>query len=132
MIGAFGDVIFETSDKKILNFSGFTRNAQGRFAKHEIINNKPLSEFLGPGLDTVTFTVNLNGNFGVKPREEMDRWIVLARSGTANTLVIGNSAIGVDKWAVINVSEAWDAVFNDGKLFSGKIDVTLEEYISRM
>lgn len=130
MIGFFGDVVFETSDSRLLTFNGFTREVSSRYAEHEVLLKKPKIEYLGPGLDTITFTIDINGSFGVKPREEMDRWVVLARKGQAYTLVIGAKPLGSDKWVVERVSEAWEIIFNRGELYSGKIDVTLKEYIS--
>lgn len=132
MIGFFGDIIFETSDKRILNFAGLKRDVESRIATHEIIGKKPATEYIGPGLQKVTFTVTLNGNHGVKPRAEMERWLAKVESGEVATLAIGGKPLGTDKWIVRSVSEAWDTVFNGGELFSGKIDVTLEEYISRL
>lgn len=130
MIGYFGrDIIFETSDQRILNFANFKREAAGRWASHEVIGKKPITQFVGPGLDTITFTVNLNGNNGVSPREEMNKWLEYARNGEAETLVVGEP-LGVDKWVVKSISQAWDVIFNRGEIFSGKVDVTLEEYIS--
>lgn len=132
MIGYFGDVMFETSDSRILNFSGFTLDSASRFATHEVIGKKPKTEFIGPGLNTVTFTINLNGNYGVKPREEMTQWIIKSNEGKAHSLVIGGRVLGADKWVVKSISEAWDTIFNGGELFSGKIEVTIEEYISSL
>jgi len=132
MIGYFGkDIIFETSDERILTFTDFNRDTASRFAMHEVIGKKPTTEFVGPGLDTITFTVHLNGNNGVNPREEMNKWLEYARSGQAEILVVG-VALGVDKWVVKSVSQAWGVVFNRGEIFSGKVDVTLEEYISEL
>jgi len=132
MIGYFGkDIIFETSDERILTFTDFNRDTASRFAMHEVIGKKPTTEFVGPGLDTITFTVHLNGNNGVNPREEMNKWLEYARSGQAEILVVG-VALGVDKWVVKSVSQAWGVVFNRGEIFSGKVDVTLEEYISTL
>lgn len=130
MIGSFGNIVFETSDKRIYNFSGFTRETGGRFAAHEVIGKKPQSEFIGPGLDNISFTVNINGMYGMSPRKEMDRWCELANKGEAYTLVIGDKALGTDKWVVKTISEAWNTILNNGKLISGKIDISLEEYIS--
>lgn len=132
MIGYFGDIIFETSDKRILNFIGLRVDGEGRFATHEPIGKKPAIEYIGPALQKITFTINLNGNHGVKPREEMERWLIKAENGEAETLVIGGKPLGTDKWIVRSVSEAWDTIFNGGELFSGKIEVSLEEYISRL
>ena len=129
IIGYFGDIIFETSDERILTFAGFTRESSTRWATHNLLGRKPGSEFLGPELDVVRFTVTLNGRFGVRPRDEMVRWLVKCRSGTVETLVIGGSALGMYKWAVINVSQMWDVVMNRGEVLSGRVEVELEEYL---
>lgn len=130
MIGYFGkQIIFETSDKRIMSFTGLSVDIASRYEKHDVIMKKPKTEFIGPDLDLLSFTINLNGSFGVKPRAEMEKWAVLARDGIAETFVIGGKPLGSDKWVVKSVSQAWDTVFNQGELFSGKIDVTLEEYI---
>lgn len=132
MIGYFGKIIFETSDRRILNFDGLKLDVSGRYASHEVIGRKPVTEYLGPGLITLSFTVNLNGSFGVKPRGEMERWLAMAEKGIAELLVIGGRPLGSDRWVVKAVSESWNTVFRGGELFSGKIDVTLEEYLSRL
>lgn len=133
MIGYFGkNIIFETSDKRIMTFSELNIDISGRYDKHSVIMQKPKTEFLGPDLDKISFTVNLNGNFGVKPRDEMDKWASLASEGIAEYFVIGGKPLGKDKWVVKSISQAWDTVFNAGELFSGKIDVTLEEYIEEI
>jgi Phage protein U len=132
MIGYFGTIIFETSSRKVLNFSGFKRDIKGRWEKHSVIGQKPVSEFIGPDLDAITFTVNLNGNNGVKPRDEMEHWNNYVTHGFAGVLVIGGKPVGDNLWNVQSVSEAWDTVFNQGELFGGKIDVTLEEYVEEI
>ena len=128
----FGNIVFETSDSRILNFTGFTRDVSSRYAQHEVIGKKPATEYLGPNLDTISFTVNLNGSFGVNVRGEMDRWVGMARNGEAYLLVIGGKGVGTDLWSVQSISEMWNKILNNGALLSGKIDVTLQEYISRM
>lgn len=129
MIGYFGNIVFEASRKKVLTFTGLKHDSAGRWEKHNVIGKKPASEFTGPDLDTISLTINLNGSNGVKPRSEMETWLNLVNTGVADILVIGTRALGTDKWIVKSVSEAWDVIFNKGELYSGKIDVTLEEYI---
>jgi hypothetical protein len=132
MIGYFGPILFETSDKKILNFNGLTHNASANYEKHEVIGKKPRSEFNNPELETISFTINLNGNHGVKPRKEIERWLNIVNNGEAYSLVVGSKVIGDDLWVCTSISSAWGTVFNQGELFSAKIDVSLEEYISEM
>lgn len=132
MIGYFGPIIFETSDKKILNFSNLVHNAEGRFGYHEVINNKPKSEFEGPALETIEFNVNLNGNNGIKPADEIERWLEIVRNGEAHPLVIRGRVIGEDLWSCVSISNAWNVVMKAGELFSANITVSLEEYISEL
>lgn len=129
MIGFYGDILFETNDKRLLTFAGLERSASSRWATHDTIGRKPASEFIGPNLDTISFTVNLNGNHGVKPRLEMDRWLEKCRKGTVEVLVIGDKGLGLDRWKVTSVSQMWGTVLNGGELFSGNVDITLEEYV---
>lgn len=132
MIGYFGPVIFETSDSRILNFEGFSYNVSANYEKHDILGQKPRSEFNNPDLETISFTIHLNGNHGVKPRDEIEKWASIVNQGEAYSLVIGSKVIGDDLWVCTNIGSAWDTVFNGGELFSAKIDVSLEEYISEM
>jgi hypothetical protein len=130
MIGNFCDIVFEVSDEKIYTFSSFELDASARYGTHEIIGEKPKTEFIAPNLRTISLTINLNGNYGVTPIVEMHQWINLAETGEADYLVIGWDVLGDDRWVVKSVSETWDTFFNKGELFSGKIDVVFEEYIS--
>lgn len=132
MVGYFGDIVFETSDQRILTFSDFKRDVKGRWEKHATIGTKPVSEFIGPDLDNITFTINLNGNNGVKPRDEMELWNKYVSKGVVSVLVIGGKPVGNNKWSVQGASEAWNTVFNRGELFSGNIDITLEEYVEEI
>lgn len=132
MIGFYGDIIFETSDDRILTFVDMTRNTGSRWANHEVIGRKPATEFLGAGLDTLSFTIHMSGQHGTRPREEMDLWLRKARSGEANTMVVGTRRLGVDKWIVKSVSTVWNAVMNRGEVLSGNVDIELEEYVEEV
>ncbi len=57
MIGYFADLIFETSDKKVITFSDMTREANAVYEDHTCIGQKPQSEFLHPDLDTVSMHI---------------------------------------------------------------------------
>jgi Phage protein U len=130
MIGYFGNFIFEVSDEKVYTFNAFKLDASARYNSHEIVGEKPKTEYSGPNLETISLTIALNGNYGLKPKDEMLKWIAMAESGAANYLFIGEQVLGQDQWIVKSVSETWDTFFNGGELFAGKIDVVFEEYIS--
>lgn len=129
LIGYYGPIKFVTGDKRILTFNDFKRESSVRTEKHAIIGRKPVKEFLGPELDTITFTIHFSAANGVNPRVDAEKWLRMNRAGEAHVLVIGTRALGLDKWTVENVSQAWNVIFNKGELYSCDIDVTLEEYV---
>lgn len=129
MIGSFGEAIFEVSDKRIHTFTGFSRNVSIRKETHNSIGQKPKTEVIGPELDSISFTITLNKNLGIDVRQEMDRWVGLVREGEAHMLIIGNKALGVDLWLAESISESWDVISVNGTIISGKINVTLQEYV---
>ncbi len=128
-IGAFGNIIFETSDKKILTFDSFTQNISGRWAAHERIGLKPRQEFIGPSLRTISFNITLNAIYGVKPRTMLESLEKIVEDGTVNTLVIGTKAVGENKWILKEISETWDVIFNKGELVKASLSLSLEEYL---
>ena len=48
MIGYFGDIIFETSDKKICNFNDFKQAASANYSEHSRYRKKSEREFISP------------------------------------------------------------------------------------
>jgi len=130
MIGYFGDIIFETSAQKVLNFRDFSRETNPRIEKHNRINKKPLLEFIGPDLDTISLTINLNFNLGVNVQEELKKLQKMTDRGEAEILVIAGNIIGSDKWVIKSKSEAWNTVYSNGFLYSASVSIQLEEYIS--
>lgn len=122
-------VVFEVSDDKIHTFEGFTRDSNIRQAKHDIHLQKPKSEFLGPELDNIAFVIKLKAQFGVNPRDEMDKLLILQRVGIPVVLTIGNKNIGMNKWTIVSLGQAWETVDNEGRLLEAQLSVTLEEYL---
>ena len=47
MIGYLGDIIFETSDKKICNFKGLKRSISANYSEHKRYKKKSQREFEG-------------------------------------------------------------------------------------
>ena len=106
MIGYFADLIFETSDKKIITFNEMTREATAVYEDHACIGQKPQSEFLHPDLDTVSMNIILHTKLNIDPKTEADKWLDYCRRGVVGTLCVG-VPIGVDKWTIRSVSQQW-------------------------
>lgn len=129
-IGSWGTtVVFSTSDSRILTFKDFTRKVSSTWATHSRIGKKDQTEFLRPDLQKVTFIIELNALYGVRPRTIIDTIAKAVETGTVNTLVIGGKKVGSNQWKITDTSETWDVILDQGSLVEAKISVTMEEYL---
>lgn len=129
VLGSYGDIVFEVSSEKVRTFDNFERNSADRWESHDLLGLKPKSEFIGPGLDSVTFTMWLDAKFGVNPRAEMEKLLVMSRDGEVADLTIGNKGLGVAQWKIKSLGQKWEKIDNAGRVVKSSLDVTLEEYI---
>ncbi|MBA2943219.1 phage tail protein [Paenibacillus sp. CGMCC 1.16610] len=129
MIGALGPVVFVASAETLRTFSDFTRSSAGRWAKHDVFMQKPKTQFLGPGLDTISFTMQFNASLGINPRKELDKLVELERSGTAMALTIGGKGLGVGLWIITTLSQTWGSIDNEGNVLTASANLSLEEYV---
>lgn len=129
-IGNLGkQIVFKTSDKKILTFNDFKQSVSGRWAVHERIGEKPRSEFIGPGLRNISFTIVLSVSNGIKPRKTLEKIEKMIEEGTVEYLIIGGKKVGNNKWKITDMSETWDVIYSKGQLARATASITLEEYI---
>ena len=130
MIGRWGTrIIFTVSDKRILTFQDFKRKVAGEWAEHGRLGQKDQAEFLKPQLQEVTFSIELNAMYGVRPRSTMDALVRAVEQGEVHVLVIGTRRVGNYYWRITDISEAWDVVMNRGELVKATLDITMKEYL---
>lgn len=129
-IGNFGNITFTVSQKKAYSFDNFKRTRSATWKEHNRYNNKPISEFNGPGLDNITLDILLDASLGVNPRKEIERWGKLVDSGHHDVLVIGGQQIGKHEWKIESISEEWKYILNKGELLTATLTVTLSEYVT--
>lgn len=129
-IGNIGKtVVFETSDQRILNFTKFNRTVKGRWASHNRVGKKPKKQFLGPDSSSLTFTIELNAEHGVKPRATLKKLEKLVSSGKPQKVVIGCKAFGKNKYVVTEVSSDFQRILNAGEVAKITCEITMEEYV---
>ncbi len=129
MVGKYGDIVFETSDRRILSFNSLNQNVNGRWSSHAVIGKKERAEFNGPGKRKVTFKMTFCATLGIRPREMLEKLENMAENGKVDYLVIGGKAIGENRFAMTSISETWDTVYSRGELAKASVTVTLEEYV---
>lgn len=128
-IGSFANINFATSDRRVLTPSNFKRKVSSQWGQHDLIGQKPKSEYLGAGQGSVTFTMLLDMTLGVDPKSTINNLEYLCESGYVDYLVIGNRTIGSNRFYISAVSESWDVVYSGGRLARAKVDVTMNEYV---
>lgn len=129
-IGSWGnDIVFATSDTRILTFNSFTRKVSATWASHSRVGKKDQTEFVRPDLQKITFTMELMATLGVVPRAMLEKLEEAVENGTVNTLVLGGKKVGKNKWKITETSEAWDVILAQGQLVQAKVNVTMEEYL---
>ena len=119
-IGNFGKlIVFETSDSRILNFTDYQRTISANWAKHERI----------PELMTVQFKVVLNAQHGVKPWKTFHEITKAVQQGRVEKLVIGNHAVGSNRWKITQATQSNLVVMGTGEIQKMDVNLSLEEYL---
>ncbi len=119
----------EKDEVKCLTFQGFHRNVSSRVTEHARILKKHKTEFGGPNLSEITFTMTLSAALGVDPRKMLIQLESCVRQGKIGYFIIGSKKIGKHKYIITNVSESWGHIIKNGKLVSASVDVTMKEYL---
>lgn len=125
-IGSIGDFVFSVSAQKVLTWQTAGRNLTARFARHSIFGRKPLLEYTGPEVDSMTLGIHLNTAVGIDPNDEMQKLEEILLSGTEQMLIIGGRTLG---WYVVEgMQETLKRTNGRGKVIVADISLTLTEY----
>lgn len=129
-VGNWGETIsFEVSEEKVLTFNDFSRAVNSRWNDHDIINGKPRSEYVGPGLSNISFNITLSAAEGVNPRETLEALEKAAEEGRVEYLYIGGKKVGENKMKLESISETWDALIENGLLVKASASLSFSEYV---
>nr|DAS10569.1 MAG TPA: hypothetical protein [Caudoviricetes sp.] len=104
-----------------------TRETASRWNTHEVIGAKPKQEFLGPDLDSMSFSMTLSAWRGVSPLQMAQRLREFCSNGEVDNLIIGGQNFG--EYLIESVSETYNVVNNRGEIVQASVDVSLKEYV---
>lgn len=127
MIGSFGPVVFQVSSNSAKTISDFGRECEARFSEHSIALGKPLLEFVGQGLDSITFSMRFDVSLGINPKVEIDTLRTVRDKGEAEQLIIGGIPLGL--FVITGITESWKTINPAGVLTVATVSVSLKEYI---
>ena len=127
-IGTFGNVILETSNDLVRTFKDMTRDTNVRLASHDIIGKKPVIEWIGPGTDTIKFSMQFNSILGVEPKDEEKKLRDMAQTGKVAHIIVGGEPISDYKFIIESISSSGRIYDRDGNLIKSMVDITVKEY----
>ena len=146
IVGYMGKIPFITSRSYLLTLDDYSKSSEGRWAKHDIVGDKPVLEFLGPNTETISLKIQLRRDHGVNPENVLRQLEEMRDTGEVFSLVLGSKVIGnlIKKWisgqSFGSSSGLWvlkglsEVVTHwaGGNMYCVDATVTLEEYSGRL
>lgn len=124
-IATFGSKVFTVSDKKINTFGTVSRSSSYNVDEQENGTNKPKLKNKAPGLDTLSFDIDLRSEY-VNVRNEIEDWIEM--QGENHYFIVGNEKYGNNKWKLVGVDISNQEFTLHGVCKSAKISLSFKEY----
>lgn len=135
-VGSLGGIDFYVRSShgrnQVLSFHDLIRNSTSNFAEHERNGKKPYLEYNGPGLDSVSLTIEADAQYGVNPLEIQAALHQYAENGTPNILVIGGKKIGDNPFVILEIADTYKRFYTNGKPSAIRMQVTLKEYANQV
>lgn len=130
-IGSFGDLVFSVSDNMVRTFDGMNWDFSANYATHDRHIKDDLLEYMGPDIETISFSIAFSVFLGVNPSNEIKKLRAMVKEGYAERLVIGGNVYGSYKWVMQKGTVDFQRFDNKGNLWAAKAKVTLKEYPRR-
>ena len=128
-VGSLGEIVFEVSAEKIRTIDNVKRKGSARWAVHEVVGKKPVREFIGPGLESYSFTIQFSVSLGLNPSEELQKLRDLRDEGKTIEFVLGGSPVSANSlWTVDDITETHRRHDAKGNLLFAEVEVSLTEY----
>ena len=94
VIGVLGALPFITAEGHVFTFHGLSHDLSTEFAEHKVLGGRPVLEWTGDGLETVSLSIRLDSSLGVPPAAGMKMLHALMDSHRPQPLVIGGAYWG--------------------------------------
>lgn len=128
-IGSFGGIVFSVSPSKIKTVRDLSRSGSADIQTHKRHLNVDLPEFVGSGLESISFNIRLSKYLGVSnPKSDLNTIISYEQNGTPKYLVLGTETFGRGKWLVSKHKVTYEHYDASGNAVTIDISLTLTEY----
>ena len=127
-IGYMGDIVFVVSPDYMITPMYYERESAGRWTEHDLLMRKPVSQFGGPGLEKLSFSIILDAAHGIDVAEQLKKLRVMRDTGAVFPLIIGGKPVTQSYWRLDSIKEAGHYWTADGRLIQCTPALTLTEY----
>lgn len=131
-VGSLGGIQFYVRSiggkNEILSFQNMTRESSARYEEHAVSCKKPLLEFIAPEPDQITLTIVACAEYGIAPRKLQKKLLAFEAQGKVCKFMLGGSRVGMYKWVITSMSDAYNAIGVNGKVTEMSFTLTLKEY----
>jgi len=125
-VGYIGKLIFMSSSFSVRTFEGLTRKAEARYAEHDVMYSKPVSEFVGNALSDFNFDIVFHSDLGIDPLTEFENLKEMAESGMPQPVFLHGKSWG--NFTIRNV-EGEEKHWRGGRPAVMVINLTLKEFV---
>lgn len=126
-IGSLGDIVFETSNTRVLTLQSFKSSREAKYEEHNVLGASPRSEFVHAGLATLDMSITLRADLGVDPIREAGRLDTYCKNGNILRLILAGVNLG--KFTLRNLSQEWKYLHRGTGPQHINITIQLKEYV---
>jgi hypothetical protein len=108
--------------------TNYERESTARWAEHDLLLRKPVSQFGGPGLEKLSFSIILDADHGVSPALQLKKLRKMRDTGAVFPLVVGGRPVTQNSWRLDFVKEGNCYWTPDGQLQQCIAQLSLTEY----
>ena len=133
MVGSFGDVVFEISDKKVFSINNeINRAYKSKISEHTAIFGPGMIRHQGRELTELSFGISLVASLipDTTPSEQLDKIKTMWEFGEYDYLTLGGQTFGAFPFLIIDMSEKSSHFNKETSNFDFiNLELTLKEYI---
>lgn len=133
MVGSFGDVVFEISDKKVFSINNeINRAYKSKISEHTAIFGPGMIRHQGRELTELSFGISLVASLipDTTPSEQLDKIKTMWEFGEYGYLTLGGQTFGAFPFLIIGMSEKSSHFNKETSNFDFiNLELTLKEYI---
>ena len=129
MIGSFGEVVFEVSDKKVRTFRDFQIQRSAKYSEHAIHGRKGLLEFTGLSPASASMNIRLDTGLGINPEKEIEILRDLLNNHEAVPFILDGEPQGEGLWVLESLDENFEIIDNKGAFTAIQVSLKMREYI---